>query len=175
MTTTIGTLTFEDYNGEKSTTKVNLPDLAAGGTNFANISTDFDEIGDAIKLVQRGRLRQRTISIVFGDDAAAVDDIEAVREGKWLVTYRDTTPYLGAANTVDNPGFNQLFTFEIPCADRTLLPANEDELDLTQVGAVADLVTALEANIRSPYNKATAPTVTPTNVVTSIRYVGRNN
>jgi hypothetical protein len=111
--------------------------------------------------------------VKFPESAAAVSDVEASREGKWLVTMRDTTQYMDAANLINNPGYNVLFSFEIPTADRTLLPANSDVADLT-AGVWPAFVTSIEANVRSPYNRSAGAGVTPTQVVVEVQYVGRN-
>lgn len=174
MPKSIGSIVIEDYDGERSTTKPNLQDMDAGATNFGSITQDLDEIKDAILTVIRGEVRHVQVSIQYPESGAVVSDVEATREGKWLVTFRDTTQYLDAANVINNPGYNQLFNFEIACADRTQLPANLDVVDLA-TGNWPAFVTAIEANIRSPYNRSAGAGVIPSNEVVSVQYVGRNN
>lgn len=174
MTQSNGSIVIEDYSKERSTFNPNVQDLDAAGALFGSISTDLDEIKDAIQPLIRGVIRHSTLSFKYPESDDPVTDVEAARETKWLVTYRDTTEYLGALNTVPNPGFNQLFSFEIPTAKRSLLSGNSDTLDITtggSVGAVAKA--ALEPNIRSPYNRAASGT--PTNRIEEIKFVGRNN
>lgn len=161
--------TVEDYDGETSTVNVNINDATA--TNFGSLQQDANEIRDAINLVSRGELRSVKITTSQPESSAVVTDIEAAREGKWNVTYRDTTAIISTG--YGNPGFNKLFTFEIPCADRTLLPANSDEADLTDPDWVT-FVAGIEPNIRSPYNRNPGTGITPTNEVVSVKYVGRN-
>lgn len=163
-------MTIEDYDGEISTVAVNLQDLAAG-VDYSSLEADSSEIVAAVQGLIVGEMRAYGISTRYLESAAPVSDIQAARESKWLVTYRDTTELLLGVPALGNPGFNKLFSFEIPAADRTLLPANSDELDLTDA-TVAPIVAALEANIRSPYNRGAAG-LTPTNEIVSIRFVGR--
>lgn len=172
MTQVGGTIQIADWDGETSNVQPNLPDATAALANANNLATDLDEIKDAVAALIRGVIRKVVLCFTFPESGAEVTDIEASREGKWLVSYRDNTPFLGAANTFPNPGYTKLFSFEIPTADRTLLPDGTDELDLTD-GAVAPSVAALEANIRSPYNR-NAGGVTVVNVIESIKYVGRD-
>lgn len=171
MALTTGSITIEDYNNEKSVMTFSLQDVDALASNFGSITQDADEVKDAILPLTLGAVRQVTVSAQYPESAAAVTDKQAAREAKWLVTYKDTTQYLGAANTVPNPGFGKLFSFEIPCANRSLLTDNKDELDLDD-GPGATAKAALEPNIRSPFNRSAA--VTPTNQIVSIRFVGRN-
>lgn len=178
-----GSITIEDYNGEKSITNVNLQDLDAAGSNFGSISQDLDEIKDGILAVVIGQVRHTTLTFKYPESAAPVTNVQAAREGKWLVTYKDQTQYLGPANTINNPGYGKLFTFEIPCANRALLSGNTDELDLSagagatlRVALIGDPTTApvTPGNIRSPFNRA-ASVVNPPNELVSVKYVGRNN
>jgi hypothetical protein len=168
-----GFIQIEDYSGQRSSVNPNLQDMDAAGTVFGSISQDLDEIKDGIALLIRGIIRYSKLSLEYPESADPVIDVEANREGKWELTYRDNTPYLGAASTVANPGYNHLFKLEIPCADRSLLGPNTEFLDLEDP-AVEPSVTALEPNIRSPYNRATAQAVTPSNIIVQIKYVGRN-
>lgn len=166
-----GAIQVEDYAGQTAAINPNLQDLDAAGLLYGSIATDLDELKDGIIPLMRGKVRFASVSFKFPDTDDPVTDVEAARESKWLVSYRDTTEYLGALNTVPNPGFNQIFTFEIPTAKRSLLDDNEEYLDLTDTVPAA-AIAAIEPNIRSPYNRAAAGT--PTNVVLSIKYVGRN-
>lgn len=175
MPQSIASIVIEDYNGEKSACKPNLQDMDGAGTLFGSIAQDLDEIKDAILTVITGEVRYAQLSLKYPESASAVTDVQAAREGKWLVTYRDDTEYLDGANTINNPGYGQLFSFEIACADRTLLSNNQDEADLAEVTVWAPFVAAMEPNIRSPYNRSAGAGVTPTNTIVSVKYVGRNN
>lgn len=172
MPATNGSIKIIDYAGVASYVNPNLHDMDAGGTTFGSISQDLDEIKDGVILLIDGVVRESKMSIAYPETGGA-PTIDATRKGKWLVRYLDTTPYLGAASTVANPGFNKVFTLEIPTANRDLLDDNEDELDLDDTD-VAAAIAAIEPNIRSPFNRATAQAVTPSNEIISITYVGRN-
>lgn len=184
MARAIGSVTIQDYNGEISTVTVNLQRLAPASlaADFLSVTQDMDEIKDTILEIIRGKVRKTQVTVVFDEDDDPVTDKEATREGKWLVTYKDTTRHLDGANAIENPGYGKLFTFEIPTAKRSLLPGatvgeslrDELPLDLPMAGDTT-LKGNLEANIRSPYNWAAAAGVTPTNEVISVKFVGRNN
>lgn len=169
-----GVIKILDYAGQSATCNPNLQDMDAAGTTFGSISQDLDEIKDAIDPLIIGSIQYAKLTLTYPETGQAAPTVQAARESKWEVTYKDTTPYLGAASTVPNPGFNRLFTMEIPTADRTLLDNNEEFLDLEEPTVIAPAVADLEANIRSPYNRATAQGVTPSNEIVQIKYVGRN-
>lgn len=173
MPTTLASIVIEDYNGEKSSIRPNMQAADAGATNYGSLATDLDEIKDAVATVITGEIRYTQLGVKFDESAAAVTDQQAAREGKWLVTMRDTTQFLDGANAIQNPGYNRLFAFEIPTADRTQLPTNSDKADLGTAPWV-DFVTDIEANVRSPWNNAAGAGVTPTQTVVSVEYVGRN-
>jgi hypothetical protein len=175
MANTSGVIQVEDYDGEKSSVHFNLQDIDLGELNYGSVAQDLDELKDSVLTVTRGVVRHAALTVKYNESGAAVTDVEAAREGKWLVTYRDTTQYLDSLNVIENPGFNNLYKVEIPCADRTLLEANSDEADLTEAVVWAPFVTSLEANLRSPTNRSAQFGVTPTNKIVSIKYVGRNN
>lgn len=174
MAKAIASIVIEDYDGEKSSVRPNLQDADAGATNYGSLATDLDEIKDAILTVITGEVRYTQLGVKFPESVAAVSDAQAAREGKWLVTMQDTTQYLDAANLINNSGYMSLFSFEIPTADRTLLPANSDKVDLTEATIWAPFVAAMEANVRSPSNRSAGAGVTPTQTVLEIKYVGRN-
>jgi len=173
MAKAVASIVIEDYDGEISTVKPNLQDADAGATNYGSLATDLDEIKDAILTVVRGEIRYVSLGVQFPESGVAVSDVEASREGKWLVTMRDTTQYMDVGNLINNPGYGKLFAFEIPTADRTLLPANSDIADLT-AGVWPAFVTDIEANVRSPWNRSAGAGVTPTQEVVTVHYVGRN-
>lgn len=161
---TIATISFEDYDREKSSMSVHVQDI--GAANYGSVTQDIDEIKDSARALSIGVCLSSGFTKSFpetGDPAATVD---AQRERKWLVTYRDSTAFLDALATIANPGFNKIFNFEIPCADATLLAANSDEInrnaavvsDVVGDDTVQKVLNTLMANIRSPYNNmATAP------------------
>ena len=168
-----GNIMIEDFNGETSTVNINLQDMDALGTAYGTITQDMDEIKDGVIALIRGVVRDTGVSFKYLESGDDVDDVEAAREGKWLVTYIDNTPFLFTGNTSPNPGYGRRFSFEIPTANRTLLPLNKDELDLADPD-IAAAVALIEPNIRSPYNRSASGGIVPVNVIVSIKYVGRN-
>lgn len=170
---TIGTVTIEDYNGEQTTTQVHLQNIDATGSNYAAVQTDLDEIKTSILTVIRGEVRKVTLSKAFPESDSAVTDVEAQRETKWLVTMRDTLAYLDLLSATPNPGYLQLFSFEVGTADLTHLNLNADTMDVTDAPGDAFLA-SMEANTRSPWNNNPQIGVTPTQIVVSIVHVGRN-
>lgn len=158
------TFTIEDYNGENSNFRMNVGPLTAA--NFTAVRAGLDAVkaalvSDAIIL---GELRKTTISEQFAESADPVASVFAQRESKYLVTYRDVTQFLDGANTINNVGFGNLYSVEIPTANLALLQANEDTIDLADI---ATFVAAFEAVQNSPTGG------NETEVV-SIRHVGRN-
>lgn len=168
-----GSLSIEDYDGETATVTFNLLDSGVAAANLPTAFNDLDELGDAVAPLIVGRIRKRNLDVSFPDDAAAVTNVQAAREGKWLVSYRDTTVYLGAANTIPNPGYGRVFKIEIPTANRALLTGNSDILDPDSAEFIA-FKPIFEANQRSPYNRTAGAGVTATIELLEIRFVGRN-
>jgi hypothetical protein len=173
-------LTIEDYGGEKSVMSFHVQDVGAG--NYGSVTQDIDEVKDAIMRVIEGEVRVSGFTKTFPESADIVLDTSAQRERKWLVTMQDTTQFLDAGNTIANPGYLQLFSFEIATAKLELLGASRsDEVDYSlnlepdpledPILIWAEVMGELEANVRSPWNHTAA--VTPTQVVKSIRHVGR--
>lgn len=162
--------TIDDYSGQTSLVFVNMHDPAPGAGLDA-IEADMNDIKLGIEALTVGVIRKQNLMVNVLESSAAAP-VSAARENKWLVTYRDTTELLLATPGFGNPGFNKLFSFEIPCADRTLLADGEDELRLDDP-IVATAIAGIEPNIRSPYNRGAAG-LTPTNEIVSIRFVGRN-
>lgn len=169
-----GSIIIEDYNEERSATQVNLQVIDALYANIGSVTQDLDEIKDGILGIIVGKVRYTRLTIDAPEDADDVTNVQAAREGKWLVTYKDTTQFLDALEAIDNPGFGKIFKFEIATADRTKLAGGSDDLVITS-GAGATFVAAIEPNIRSPYNRSAEAGVTPTNEILSVKYVGRNN
>lgn len=168
-----GSVIIEDVSGETGRSNVNLQDLDPTGTNYGSVTQDLDEIKDGILAVILGEVRHTNLAVKFPESAAAVSDVNAHRELKWLVTYLDNTPFLGAGSTVANPGYGQPFDFTIPTPDTSLCVPGSDQVDLTDAAWVA-FIAAVEPNIRSPYNRAVAATVTAVNEIISVELVGHN-
>lgn len=158
-----GGFTIEDYDGETSRASVNIGPLTAG--NFTAKRAALDAYKAALPGIILGEIRRTNINETFSESTAAITDKNAQRETKWLVTLIDDTQFFDVGNTINNPGFGNLFNIEIPTADLSLLANNQDELDLTDP-AVAAVVTALEGVANSPTGGDTVRVV-------KIKHVGR--
>lgn len=159
------TISIEDYNRETSRFQVNIGPLTAA--NFTAKRDAIDDLKAAIPALIRGEIRTTSINESFAESTLSVNDREAQRESKWLITLRDTTQFFDVGNTINNPGFGSVFTRELPTADLGLLPnVATDELDLT-IPAVAAFITALEAVDNSPTGGNEVEVI-------RIRHVGRN-
>ncbi len=176
---TYGTVSIEDYDKEITSVTVNLQNIDTLGTNYASIVQDLDEIKDSILSVIKGEVRDVTLHKIFRESASVVTDPEAQRETKWLVTMRDTLQFLDVLNAVPNPGYLQLFTFEIGTADlqwlTTAPPSDNMDVDpgVLPVPVGFDFITSLAANCRSPWNNNPETAVVSTQVVVAVRHVGR--
>jgi hypothetical protein len=159
------TITVEDYDGEKSRSSFNIGPLTAA--NFTAKRAAIDTLVDAAAAIIVGQIRQVTISEQFAESTSEVAQQMAQRETKWLVTYRDNTQFLDVANTINNVGYGNLYSIEIPAADLDLLDDHEDNLPLVGITEVEDFVTAFEAVQNSPTGGNEV-------VVVSIRHVGRS-
>lgn len=159
------TFSIADYDREGSSMSVNVGPITV--VNFTALHDAIDDLEAAIPGMILGEIRQTTIAEKFPQSTAVVTDKDAQRERKWLITYRDVTEFLDVGNTINNTGYGNLYTKELPTADASLLPNTAtDELDLS-AGAVATFVTAFEAVENSP-------TGGPDIEVVSIKLVGRN-
>ena len=161
----IYSLTIQDYDGEKTVTKINTGAVTAVSlpallTQIGNLRTAVD--GLIIGVEQKENL------MVFSTilDQTLPTSEFAQRETKWVVRYHDNTAFFDAPiNAIPNEGYLKPFDIEIGTADLSLLANNDDFLPLTQTEAAA-FVTAFEAMARSPYGGVV--------VVDSIQQVGRN-
>jgi len=170
---TQATIQIEDFSREKSTTSINVQNINTGGVNYASVEQDVDELKDAILTVTLGEVRHVEITKRFPESVATVTETSAQREEKWLVTMKDTLSHLdGGAGQNPNPGYGQLFSFEIACPDTQYLIDGQDYMDL-EAATPAAFVASLEANARSPWNNNPAAAVTPTQEVVSVKLVGR--
>lgn len=113
-----------------------------------------------------GEVRYVNLTIKTTESVVEVTDVNAQRERKWLVTYRDNTEFLDVGNTIENTGYGKLFNTELPTADLSLLDAQSDQLDLAATG-VAAWITAFEAAQNSPTGGNEIEVI-------SIRHVGRS-
>lgn len=145
------TQTYLDYSKEKANLRLRVEEITAA--NIAAQLTEIQALGAAIADLSLGTLHK---SATLQNDSVISNtppsDVNAQRERKWLVTYRDDVT-------------EQLYQFEIPAANLTgnLLP-NSDEADLTSTDWAA-FITAFEAVVLSPDGNAVT--------VESARHVGR--
>lgn len=159
---TVLSLSYLDYGNERATVQGNIPIITAG--NFASIATLINNLVAAADDIVLGTLAGRLMSIVTPGSGATPVDVEAQREVKWRIKYRDNTANLAAG--VTNPYFGRTFGNTLPTAELTgHLAANSDFADLANADIVA-FVNAYNAFQRSPSGGVA--------VVTSIEHVGRN-
>lgn len=146
-------LTFREYGtkGKTSIVQVWIPNLTAA--NFAAQQTLWDAFSAAVQDVSIGNLNKEQIVAEENklSNASSVN-VQAQRENKWHVACTEA----GTGNNV---------SFEIPCADLTLIAADGESMD-TGSAEYAALVAATEAFVRS--NDGNAVTVD------RIYYVGRS-
>jgi hypothetical protein len=155
---------IDDYNKENSKTSLNIGPITV--LNFAAVRSAINNYKAALGDMIIGQIRKTTISEQFAESAAAVTDQNAQRERKWIVNYRDVTQFFDGANTINNVGFGNVYSVEVPTAKASLLANNSEVLDLTDTD-VAAYVTAFEAIQNSPTGG------NETEVI-EIKLVGRN-
>lgn len=158
------TMTFQDYDGETSTSSVNIGPLTA--VNYTAKMDAVDDLKVATADIVAGEIRKVSVQNSFTESAAPVTDVNAQRESKWLVVLRDITEFFDVGNTINNVGFGHLFSVEIPTALLSLFTTASGLLDLA-APVVAAFVTALEAVANSPTGGNEVEVV-------EIRHVGRN-
>ena len=146
-------MTMKDYDRETSSVSVNVGAITSA--LFDGLVTSTNSLRTAIEGVSIGltaatQLAERTA--LAAPNAAASSQL-AQREAKWLVRYFDTVTFTAG-------------TFEIPCADLSLLVGNSPILPI-DAGPGLALVNAIEDTVLSPAEN-------PVEVV-EIVHVGRNN
>lgn len=170
---TRGFVTIQDYGGEKTTVSVNIEDINA--TNFGAVTQNLDEFKDALIPTIEGTVLEVGFTKTFPEVSTLPTSPSAQRERKWLISVRDTTQFLDAANLIANPGYLKVFSFEIGTAELPghMINNSDDVADLsnTEMDALRD---SIEANLRSPWNHSAGVGVTPTMQVLSIVHVGRS-
>lgn len=138
---------FIDYTNEKSTASVNVATAILDAAITAVVAAVDGLVVDGRQLAKLVTETDKDSGIVGPATAAA-----AQRENKWLVRATDDVN-------------GKMVSFEIPCADVSLLTAGTDMLALAGTEAAA-FVTAAEANILSVDGNAIS--------IVSIQFVGRN-
>ncbi len=160
-----GGFTVLDYDGE--TSKMGFAIERVTVLTLATFLTGWGNLRGAVEGVSLGVV-QSEYADVFNTrlNNMPPSDANAQRERKWLVRYQDATQFLDVANTIANPNYMQVDSFEIPCADVSLLQAGTDKADPTKTEVIA-LVTAIEQMCKTKFG---------TNLeVIEIRLVGRNS
>jgi len=150
------TLTIEDYDDERSTFGVAIPDV--DDANFTTVDGQLDALEAAIVGITTGNKSgssRQWLQESFNPAASA--EPWAQRETKWLVRYRDNVT-------------GDMYRCEIPTADLDLLPTSTDPnvrkgLDLA-AGAGLAFKTAFEDVVLSPDSNAVT--------VEQVIHVGRN-
>lgn len=143
--------TYTDYSAEKSNVRLRVEEMTSA-TIVANLVA-LAALNAAVDDLSIGQPQKNTI---IQDDSVISNlpatDVNAQRERKWLVSYRDTVT-------------EELFQFEIPAAKLTgNLTPNTDQADLTSADWVA-FIAAFEAIVLSPNGNAVT--------VEKARHVGR--
>jgi hypothetical protein len=158
------TFTLQDFDAENSTMSINIGPLTAA--NFTAKRDAIDDLKVAMADIVAGEIRKTSVTEQFAESADPVTDPTAQRENKWLAILRDVTQFLDVGNTINNVGFGNLFTVEIPTALLSLLAGNVGSLNLA-TPVIAAFVTALEAVANSPTGGNEVEVV-------EIKHVGRN-
>jgi len=146
------TVSIADYDGELSAARVNCTVLSAA--NFEAQATLRTTFRNALYAMTNGELQKTQYGNVSQDSISNADTAEAQREKKWLVSYHDSTSL-------------KRYSFEIGCADLTLLDAEDRaHAEIGDAGIVDAFVAAAEAFMLSPTGGAI--------VIDEITLVGRN-
>ena len=140
-----------DYDGEPSSFGFLIPDLSSA--NYDASLVVVNGIQTAIDAVTLQDVSRKVVKAVDEPYGGASADPYAQRESKWRVVYTDDVDPIGNGS------------FEIPCADLTLLVPGTGEMN-TAAGAGATLVTTLEADVVSRLGNAIS--------IERIVHVGRN-
>lgn len=145
------TYSRNDHEGERGSTTVRIPTVTAA--NFDTMTGLIDDLNVEVETLCLGSPVVLSYgSTVYTNPSNTKDANNLAQvENKWLVRYHDNVTF-------------ELGSSELPCADLSLLPLNEEFLDLTAAPA-SDFVTAYEAVVIS--RKGNAVTVD------SIQFVGR--
>ena len=156
-----------DFSGEKSSYQVNVPDI--DNTNLIATETFFANLWTALAPLVLGNQVSRTFPVVVRFAGALPADPEAQREKKWMVHYKDSSPFLDApTNTVPNPYYGKAFKFTIPTADLAdgnLIPGT-DECDIS-IDPWLTVVGLLQTGAKSP--------VGGNITITGVNFIGENN
>ena len=114
----IGTLTMTDYDGQPTSTSLNLPSPVAG--DFSAGSAILLSYYVAVEQVVDANFKAMNYSIRDTINDATSATQQSQRGKKWKITYIDESEFLDGALTVPNPAYLEPFSVEIPCADLSL-------------------------------------------------------
>lgn len=144
-------VTIVDYNGETSSTGVNLGSVTA--VSLPGLLTNIATLRTAISGLIVGNQRSDKLTAYNTTlNPALPTSTDAQVERKWRVVYTDTQAFFDApVNAIPNAGFGKLFEIEIATADSTLLDNNSEFLDIDSAGPGLDFANAFEAIARSSY------------------------
>ena len=141
------TFTIQEHNPkEPSSFSVNIGPLTAA--NFTAKRAAISALEAAAQAVIIGVLSKTSISENFSNYPGTAPST-AQRGLKWLITYKDITQFLDVANTINNVGFGNTYTKEIPTANLGLVTNVDEYVDITDA-PWDDFVAAFEAVENSP-------------------------
>lgn len=156
--------TIRDHSEETSNVSFGIYPIT--GVNAQAFLTDWGHLTNAVRGIIIGEVATERAQFFSDDLSAAIPaNSAAQRELKWLVRGYDERQWLDALNTIQNPNYQQVFDFTVPCPDTSLLLPNSDVADPSNV-AIATFVTELEKLWRSDSDGQMR--------VIDIRLVGRN-
>lgn len=140
---TRATLSYRDYSNELSRLSLNFATLQAGGGNFDAVTGLVDDVAAAILAVTDLVAAGSSIAHPIEDDTGGMPAGEAAQRERGIrIYYHDTA--------------GKKHSFTIPGIDYTAItvPQGSDAVVLDDAGAMAALVTALEAGVKSPLGNA---------------------
>lgn len=132
----VGVQVWDQTNGE-SAAQMNMP--VADGISIANAQALIGAV-NAASIGTFGRQDIVTRELVAAGTAVRPTDPAAQKENRFKVTYQDTSTL-------------KYYSFTIPCADLSLLPAGSEFLDLTAgvgLGIVTNYETYGESELGNP-------------------------
>lgn len=147
-------ITWEDFDLEKSTTRIGGPSFASDGSDFVAMYALQSALQSALSNITLGDVVRTTF--VWREDTGIgtpKTDPYQQRETKWLIKCRDTVTA-------------QPVRYEIPCADLSLLDANSPGRMDKSNAAYTNLVAAIEAYALSTAGNSVE--------VVDVIHVGRN-
>lgn len=141
---------IRDNSGELGRTNIHTGNVTAA--SLPGLLTQVGALRTAIDGLSLGVMASESLSVFETQLSAARPNNPVAQRGvKWTVGYHDNTAFFDdPVNSIPNIGYQKAFTVTIACADLSLLPDGQEELDLAGDEAAA-FVTAFQATGRSPY------------------------